>query len=174
MTFRWRADDGPKLNAGLVALWFFRVSGPELLWNCTFLWFFRGGDIRTPCPPLWIRLWKADRFLVLQRRPYVLHHKHGDALSTVSIIALFVRAIILFQDVPRTYSKTCLKELLQKIQKLVFKTIYRLNQVKSIAEDSKGSILQCFRPSISYHFPLRPLFCLFLSGRLRQLSLYSE
>ena len=37
-------------------------------------------------------------------------------------------------------------------QKLVFKTTYRLLQAKSIAECSKGSILQCFRPSFSYHF----------------------
>ena len=42
MAFRWRADDGPKLNAGLVALWFFSGSGPVLLRNPTFLWFFRG------------------------------------------------------------------------------------------------------------------------------------
>ena len=31
-------------------------------------------------------------------------------------------------------------------------------QVKSIAECSKGSILQYFRPLLSYNFPLRPLF----------------
>ena len=41
-------------------------------------------------------------------------------------------------------------------------------QVKSIAESSKGSIVQYFRPSLSYHLLLRPLFCLFLSGPLRQ------
>ena len=47
-------------------------------------------------------------------------------------------------------------------------------QVKSIAECSKESILQYFWPSLIYHLPLRPLFCLFLSGRLRQvlLSMY--
>ena len=45
-------------------------------------------------------------------------------------------------------------------------------QVKSIAECSKGSILQYFRPSLSYHLPLRPLFCPFLSGLLRQVLLY--
>ena len=32
------------------------------------------------------------------------------------------------------------------------KTNYRLMQVKSIAECSKGSILQYFRPSLSYHY----------------------
>ena len=33
------------------------------------------------------------------------------------------------------------------------------------------SILQYFRPSLSYHLSLRPLFCLFFSGRLRQVLL---
>ena len=47
------------------------------------------------------------------------------------------------------------------------KTNYRSMQVKSIAECSKGSILQSFRPSLCYH-----LFCLFLSGCLRHVLLY--
>ena len=45
-------------------------------------------------------------------------------------------------------------------------------QVKSIAECSKESILQYFQSSLSYHLSLRSLFCLFLSGRLRQVLLY--
>ena len=45
-------------------------------------------------------------------------------------------------------------------------------QVKSIAECSPWSILQYFRPSLSYHLSLRSLFYLFLSGRLRQVLLY--
>ena len=45
-------------------------------------------------------------------------------------------------------------------------------QVKSIAECSKGSILQYFQPSISYHLSLRSLFCLFLSGRFTHVFLY--
>ena len=70
-------------------------------------------------------------------------------------------------------SKTCLKWPLKKEhQKLFFNTDYRLMQVKSIAECSNGSILQYFRPSLSYHFPLRSWFCLFLSGCLRQVLLY--
>ena len=68
------------------------------------------------------------------------------------------------------YSETCLKK---EDQKLVFKTEYRLMQVKSIADCSKGSIMQYFRPSLSYHLSLRSLFCLFLSGRLRQVLLYN-
>ena len=35
----------------------------------------------------------------------------------------------------------------------------------------KGSILQYFPPSLSYHLSLRSVFCLFLSGRLRQVLL---
>ena len=45
-------------------------------------------------------------------------------------------------------------------------------QVTSIAECSKGSILQYFRPSLSYHFPISPLFCRIFNGRLRQVLLY--
>ena len=45
---------------------------------------------------------------------------------------------------------------------LAFNTDYRLMQVKSIAECSKN-----FRLSLSYHLSFRPLFCLFLIGRLR-------
>ena len=46
-----------------------------------------------------------------------------------------------------------------------FSTDYPLMQVKSIAECSKGSILQFFWPSLTYHLSLRSLCCLFLSGR---------
>ena len=45
-------------------------------------------------------------------------------------------------------------------------------QVKSIAECSKGSILQYFRPLLSYHLLLRSSFCLFLSDRFTQVLLY--
>ena len=41
-------------------------------------------------------------------------------------------------------------------------------QVKNIAECSKGSILQYFQPSLSYHLSFRSLFCLFLSGHYTQ------
>ena len=45
-------------------------------------------------------------------------------------------------------------------------------QVKSSAECSKGSILQSFQPSLSYHLLVRSLFCLLLSGCLRHALLY--
>ena len=45
---------------------------------------------------------------------------------------------------------------------MVFKTYYRLMRVKNIAECSNGSILQHFRPSLTYHVSLRSLFVYFL------------
>ena len=56
---------------------------------------------------------------------------------------------------------------------MIFNT-YRLMQVKSIAECSKESILQYFRPSLSHHLSLRPFLCLFLSGRYTQVLLYTR
>ena len=73
---------------------------------------------------------------------------------------------------PIRYSKTVLRGHSKRRPKMVFefKTNYRLMQVKSIAECSKGSILQYLRLSLSYHLSLGSLFCLFLSGRLRQFT----
>ena len=70
------------------------------------------------------------------------------------------------------YSKICLNGHSHKEQKLVFKIIYSFMQVKRIAECSKGSILQYFRPSLTYHLSLRALFCLFLSDHLRRVFLH--
>ena len=63
----------------------------------------------------------------------------------------------------------------QKDQKWVFKTNYCLMLVKSIAECSplehSAILLTCIK---QYHMTLRPLFWLFLSDRLREVSLYAE
>ena len=50
MDFRWRADNGTALNAGLVVLWFSRGSGSVLLSIPIALWFCRGS--RAPKPTL--------------------------------------------------------------------------------------------------------------------------
>ena len=47
----WRADDGPTLNTGLVALWIFRGSVPVLLKYPICYWFFRGSWSPAPPPP---------------------------------------------------------------------------------------------------------------------------
>ena len=48
-----------------------------------------------------------------------------------------------------------------------------LNACQKYFRMLQESILQYFRPSFSYHLSLRPLFWLFLSGRLRQVLLYT-
>ena len=65
-----------------------------------------------------------------------------------------------------SYSKTCLKQPLSKRPKMGFQDQLLLNA------GQKYCRMQYFRPALSYHMPLRPLFCLFLSGHLRQVLLY--
>ena len=57
-------------------------------------------------------------------------------------------------------------------QKISFQNQLSLNACQKDCRMLQESILQYFRPSLRYNSPLRPLFCLFLSGRLRQVLLY--
>ena len=61
------------------------------------------------------------------------------------------------------YSKTCVKQPLSKRTKNCFSRLinYRLMLVKSIAECSKGSILQYVRPSFSYNLSLTFVLSIF-------------
>ena len=59
------------------------------------------------------------------------------------------------------YRKPVLTGHTERRQKLVFKTNYRIMQVKRIAECSKGSILQYFRPSLGYQLSFRPFLSIF-------------
>ena len=65
-------------------------------------------------------------------------------------LKFYIRAVI--------ECEACLKRPLKKDQKLAFNSDYRLMQVKS-----KRAFCNAF-----YHFSLRPLFLLFMSGRFRQ------
>ena len=56
MVFRWRANDGPILNAGLVALRFFRDPDQYCLKKLYFCDFFRGGGANPLFPPLDLRM----------------------------------------------------------------------------------------------------------------------
>ena len=56
--------------------------------------------------------------------------------------------------------------------KLSFQDRCSLNAGQKYCRMLQESILQYFRPSLSYNLSLRPLFCLFLSDRLRQVLLY--
>ena len=53
------------------------------------------------------------------------------------------------------------KPVLSGHSKLVFKTDYRLIQVKSIAECSNMTILQFFRPLLSYNLSIRSFLSIF-------------
>ena len=55
--------------------------------------------------------------------------------------------------------------------KIGFQDQLLLNSGQKHCRMLQESILQYFPPSLSYHLSLRSLFCLFLSGRLRQVSL---
>ena len=56
----------------------------------------------------------------------------------------------------------------------VLKTNGSLMKVESIAECSKGSILQYFWPALSDNWSWKPIFGLFESGCFRQVLLYSH
>ena len=59
----------------------------------------------------------------------------------------------------------------KRIPKLGFQGRLSLNAGQKYCRMLHESILQYFRPSLSYHLSLRPLFCLFLSDHLRQVLL---
>ena len=56
--------------------------------------------------------------------------------------------------------------------KIGFKDQLLFNAGQKYCRMLQESILQYFRPSLSYHLSLRSLIPLFLSGRLRQILLY--
>ena len=68
--------------------------------------------------------------------------------------------------------KTCIKRPLKKKTEIGFQNRLWLNGGQKDCRMLQKSILQYVRPALSYHLSLRLLFCLFLSGRLRQVLLY--
>ena len=52
-----------------------------------------------------------------------------------------------------------------KTKNWVLRPSLSLNAGQKYCRMLQESILQYFRPSLSYHLSLRPLFCLYLSGR---------
>ena len=67
------------------------------------------------------------------------------------------------------YSYICLKRSLK--EKKGFQDQQLLNADQKYCSLFLWSILQYFLPALSYQMALKPLFCLFLSSRLRQVSL---
>ena len=117
--------------------------------------------------------WKILKISTCPTSPYVLVNSiiyirnvlQHEALPMVSRRVDFSSSVT-----PKStgqYSKTCLKWPLKKKTKNGFQGRLSLNAGQSIAE----CILQYFLPSFSYHLSLISLFCLFLSGSLRQVLL---
>ena len=71
------------------------------------------------------------------------------------------------------YSKTCVKWSLSKRPKNCFQGQLLLNAGQKYCRMLNGSILQYFRPSLSYHLSWTSLFWLFLSGPFTQGWLYN-
>ena len=73
------------------------------------------------------------------------------------------------------HSKTCVKWQLSKIKQIGFQGQLLLNAGQKYCKMLQGAFCNTFhlhfRPSISYHSSLRSLFCLFLSGRFKQVLL---
>ena len=63
------------------------------------------------------------------------------------------------------YSKTCLKRPLKIKTKNGFQERLSLNAGQKYCRMLQESIVQYFRPSLSFYLLLRPLFCLNLSDR---------
>ena len=76
-----------------------------------------------------------------------------------------------FQRVCFRYSKTCLK---RPLKSWFSRPIIAYNADQKYCRMLQESILQYFCFSLSYLLFLRPLFCLFLIGRLRQVLLYTN
>ena len=80
MALPWQANDSQTLNAGLVALWFFRPCRSILLRTPIILWYFRGGGSRPPVHPpsgsvhariLFTFLVSADIYLIFKKKIFV-------------------------------------------------------------------------------------------------------
>ena len=74
------------------------------------------------------------------------------------------------------YSKTCVKQPLSKRPQTGFQDQLPLNAgqkyCRMLQGEHSASILQYFRPSLSYHLSLRSWFCLLFSGRFTKVLLY--
>ena len=87
MAFCWRADDGPTLNAGLVA-----TGDPDKYCIETlyfFLIFQRGGGGWPPIPPLWIRPWGKCLTLCSRMKTWV--HAVIQTRSAVIKFWIFIK-----------------------------------------------------------------------------------
>ena len=103
------------------------------------------------------------------------HFSVDHSLTNVVFLVKVIFTVFLFFSIwlklTSNYSKTGLKRSLKKKTKIDFQGQLSLNAGQKYCRTLQGEHLQYFRPSLSYHLSLRSLFCLFLSGGLRQILL---
>ena len=121
------------------------------------------------------QVWLYFHFGLVTRKPVfgVSHHFIGAAVVLwINRSPCKPRAACLIPCFSCLSYETFVKWPLSKRPKNVFQDLLILNAGQNIAECSKGSIWQYFRPSLSYHLSLRLLLCIFLSGCFTQVLLY--
>ena len=124
MAFRWRVDDGPTLNAGLVALWFFKGSGPVLLRDPLFLRFFRGRGSGPPVPPLDPHMQVYQHveivrtvLVLLYNTQYILNNPHTRIQpNELNITSSFRRSSSQSTDMYLRMTKRWCKNALRRLQ----------------------------------------------------------
>ena len=78
MAFRWRADDGPTLSAGLV-VW---IRSSIAKKSYIFVIFQGGGGSPTPCPTLRIRAWDRTMYTYTENPFYRAYRLLYNTLRT--------------------------------------------------------------------------------------------
>ena len=89
------------------------------------------------------------------------------------IFTLFAMLLFPKRKVSNIYSKTCLKGPLKKRPKISFQDRLSLNAGQKYCRMLQGEHSAILMTFIKQPLSLRPLFCLFLSGCLRQVLLLS-
>ena len=99
-------------------------------------------------------------------RCFFAHQK--NRFDRKKLIIIFGGYIVCLSPFNSNNSKTCLKQPLKRRPKIGFQDRLSLNAGQKYCRMLQKSILKYFRPSLSYHLSFRLLFCLYLSGSLRQ------
>ena len=106
--------------------------------------------------------------------PLCMSFVHSVLSALGATYCSYVRVHLGDAYVKSVYSKTCIKRLLKMKTKIGFQDRLSLNAGQKDCRMLQESILQYFRPSLSYHtcMSVRYVFCLFVSDRFRQVLLY--
>ena len=97
--FRWRADDGPTFNAGLVVCDFKGILTSVAKEPYIFVIFKGGGGPDPLPPPLWIRTCTSDKALQNQQNEWALCDDSDQHGYRPSLLKVFARAQSVTKDI---------------------------------------------------------------------------